>query len=125
MSKKVGIFREEADLKSAVEDLKKLKEKVKKIGVRGGKHYNPGWHLCRDMKNMLIAAEAIARSALSRTESRGAHSRLDYTKTDDKQGKENTSVFKDGEEMKLVKTPLVEMPLDLKELFEKKEPAHA
>jgi succinate dehydrogenase / fumarate reductase, flavoprotein subunit len=125
MSTKVGIFREEGDLKLAIDELAALKKKVKNVACNGTKLYNPGWHLCRDMSNMMIACEAIARSALSRTESRGAHSRLDYTNTDDKQGKENTSVSKDGDEMKLVKTPLPEMPADLKDLFAKKEPAHA
>jgi succinate dehydrogenase / fumarate reductase flavoprotein subunit len=125
MGSKVGIFREEDDLVKAIDELTALKEKVKKVTAPGGKLYNPGWHMCRDMKNMLVAAEAIARSALSRKESRGAHSRLDYPKTDDSLGHENTSVFKDGDEMKLEKTPLPEMPADLKDLFAKKEPAHA
>ena len=41
--------------------------------------YNPGWHLCRDLRNMLDRArEAVARAALMREESRGAHSRLDF-----------------------------------------------
>ncbi|HEY9790788.1 MAG TPA: fumarate reductase/succinate dehydrogenase flavoprotein subunit [Candidatus Obscuribacterales bacterium] len=127
MSSKVGIFREDSELKLAIEELQVLKGKVKNLGNVGtSKLYNPGWHLCRDMKNMMVAAEAIARSALSRTESRGAHSRLDYPKMDEKQGKENTSISKDGDQMKLVKTPTLEMPADLKELFvAKKEPAHA
>jgi succinate dehydrogenase / fumarate reductase flavoprotein subunit len=125
MSTKVGIFREEGDLKKAIEQLQVIRGKVDKLGVAGGKVYNPGWHLCRDMRNMLIVSEAIARSALSRTESRGAHSRLDFPKTDDKQGKENTAVYLENGEMKLSKTPTLEMPGDLKALFETKEPAHA
>jgi succinate dehydrogenase / fumarate reductase flavoprotein subunit len=126
MSMKVGIFREEADLTKAIDELAVLKKKVKEVGgVGSSKVYNPGWHLCRDMHNMMIAAEAIARSALSRKESRGAHSRLDYTATDDKLGKENTSCSRDGDQMKLVKTPIPEMPADLQEFFTKKEPAHA
>ncbi len=121
----VGIFREEKELEIGIEKLLALKEKVKKAAASGNKVYNPGWHLCNDLKNLLIASEAIARSALSRKESRGAHSRLDYTKTDDELGKENTSVFKSGEGMKLEKTALSQMPDDLKQLFGKKEPAHA
>jgi succinate dehydrogenase/fumarate reductase flavoprotein subunit len=34
-----------------------------------------------DLDNMLLAAEAVARSALARTESRGAHQREDYPDT--------------------------------------------
>ncbi len=44
--------------------------------------FNPGWHLWADMQNMLLVAEVVARSALQREESRGAHTRLDFPKTD-------------------------------------------
>lgn len=125
MSEHVGIFREEKELKVGIERLAQLKKRIKDVSIRGTKLYNPGWHLCRDLQNMIIACEAIAISALSRKESRGAHSRLDHTAMDPKQGQENTSVWKDGDEMKLEKTPLSVMPEELKQLFEKKEPAHA
>jgi succinate dehydrogenase / fumarate reductase flavoprotein subunit len=125
MSEHVGIFREEKELKIGIERIMELKKKVREVSIRGTKLYNPGWHLCRDLQNMIIACEAIARSALSRTESRGAHSRLDFTAMDPEQGEVNTSVFKDGDEMKLVKTPHPPMSEELKALFEKKEPAHA
>ena len=36
-----------------------------------------------ELGNLLTVSEAIARSARQRTESRGAHSRLDYPDTDD------------------------------------------
>jgi succinate dehydrogenase / fumarate reductase flavoprotein subunit len=90
----------------------------------GSKAFNPGWHLCRDLHNMFICSEAIARSALSRKESRGAHSRLDYTATEAEWGKVNTACKKDGAEMKLEHTPTLVMPEDLKELFGKKEPSN-
>jgi succinate dehydrogenase / fumarate reductase flavoprotein subunit len=125
MSTYVGIFREEADLKTGVAKLEELKAQVKQAGAKGGKAYNPGWHMCRDLKNMIICSEAIARSALSRKESRGAHSRLDYPNTEkDWEGK-NTACSRSGEDMKLEHTPKPEMPEDLKKLFAKKEPAHA
>ncbi|HEY9713320.1 MAG TPA: FAD-binding protein, partial [Chroococcales cyanobacterium] len=125
MSTYVGIYREEGDLKTAIEKLGELKQQVKQVGIKGGRAFNPGWHLCRDLKNMLICSEAIARSALSRKESRGAHSRLDYPNTDPEFGKFNTSVFKDGDEMKLEQRPLPQMPDELKSFFEKKEPSNA
>jgi succinate dehydrogenase / fumarate reductase flavoprotein subunit len=123
MSEHVGIFREENELKAGIKKLAELKQKIKDVSIKGSKLYNPGWHLCRDLENMIVACEAIAVSALSRKESRGAHSRLDYTETDPALGKENTSVWKDKEsgDMKLEKTALPEMPADLKKFFEKKE----
>lgn len=126
MSKHVGIYRNETDLKAGIELLEELKKDIAQVGVADSKHYNPGWHLCRDLKNMIVAAEAIARSALSRPESRGAHSREDYPDTDKvKWNKVNTACSKEGDKMKVEHTPLPEMPEDLKKLFEQKEPAHA
>jgi succinate dehydrogenase / fumarate reductase flavoprotein subunit len=82
--------------------------------------------MCRDLKNMLICSEAIARSALSRHESRGAHSRLDYPNTEKAWGTKNSACSKgpDGN-MVLEHTPLPEMPAELQDLFVKKEPANA
>jgi succinate dehydrogenase / fumarate reductase, flavoprotein subunit len=126
MSEHVGIFREEKELQAGIEKIHALKKQIKEVSIRGTKLYNPGWHLCRDLQNMIVACEAIAISALSRKESRGAHSRLDYEKTDPALGKENTSVSKDKDgSMKLEKTPLPTMPDDLKVFFVNKEPAHA
>jgi succinate dehydrogenase / fumarate reductase, flavoprotein subunit len=126
MSTHVGIYREEKDMEAGIAKLEELKEQVKQVGIKGNRAYNPGWHLCRDLKNMIIASEAIARSALSRKESRGAHSRLDYENTDEEVwGKVNSAISKDGDKMKLELTPKPEMPADLKALFQKKEPVNA
>jgi succinate dehydrogenase / fumarate reductase flavoprotein subunit len=119
-----GIFRQESDLKKGLDLMEDLKEQIKTVSCGGGKVFNPGWHLSRDLRNLAMAAEAIGRSALSRKESRGAHSRLDFPDTDEDQGHENTSVFKDGDRMQLVKTTLPEMPPELKELLKKKEASH-
>jgi len=126
MGTHVGIFRNEKDMEEGIKKLEELKKEVANVKAEGGKEYNPGWHLCRDLQNMMVAAEAMARSAHSRQESRGAHSRLDFTETDKgKWATVNTSCSRDGEKMKLEHTPLPEMPEDLKKLFEEKEHAHA
>jgi len=125
MSTYVGIYRNEKDLNIAVEKLTKLRQDVKNVGIKGSHAFNPGWHMCRDLKNMLIASEAIARSALARKESRGAHSREDFEKLDPEWAKVNNSCSKKDDEMEVKQTPLPEMPEDLKKLFVKKEPAHA
>src|SRR4029450_11264455 len=44
----------------------------------GAPAYNPGWNLVFELRNMLICSEAVARSALQQTESRGAHARIDH-----------------------------------------------
>ena len=82
--------------------------------------FNPGWHLARDLQNMLTVSEAIARSALLRRESRGAHSRLDFTGVDPELSQVNFCVTKAASGMRVAPTPLPAMPADLKQLCDAK-----
>ena len=66
---------------------------------------------------MLTVSEAVTRSALSRRESRGAHSRIDYPGLDDAWGKKHNVVVKKAGAMTLVEAPVPEMPDDLKQVF--------
>jgi succinate dehydrogenase / fumarate reductase flavoprotein subunit len=117
----VGIMRTEADLKHALEELAKLKQEAQRIRVTGSRIYNPGWHLAYDIKTMLNTSEATTRCALQRTESRGAHTRLDFPATSPDWGKVNSTVNKDGDGMKIGTSPLPQMPDELKKLFEEPE----
>ena len=83
MQRLVGIFRIEADLDEALRELADLRRRWELVRATGGRAYNPGWNLVFEVGNLLTVSEAITRSARQRTESRGAHSRLDYPTTDD------------------------------------------
>jgi succinate dehydrogenase / fumarate reductase flavoprotein subunit len=83
MGSLVGIFRLEADLDEALERLADLRRRWASVRATGGRTYNPGWNLVFELRNLLTVSEAITRSALQRTESRGAHSRLDHPATDE------------------------------------------
>lgn len=122
MQSKVGIFRIEEDLKFAIEELKKLKERAKRVRIDGSRMYNPGWHMAHDLQNMILYSEVIAKCALQRKESRGAHSRIDYPNTDPECGKWNSIVKrgKDGE-MVVEKNPHEDVPVELKRLFEEEK----
>ncbi len=78
MEEGVGIVREEEDLKKGVLGIEELKERAKNMKAHGTSQYNPGWHEALSMRSMLVTAEAVARAALIRQESRGAHTRADY-----------------------------------------------
>lgn len=118
MQNYVGIFRIEEDLKHAVGELVKLKERAKKVKVDGSRIYNPGWHMAYDLQNMVLYSEAITKCALQRKESRGAHSRIDFPKTNPECGKWN-SMIKKGQngEMIVEKILLPETPQELKKLL--------
>jgi succinate dehydrogenase / fumarate reductase flavoprotein subunit len=119
MQRLVGIFRVDEDLKQAVRELAELRRRWTTVKVTGGRTFNPGWDLVFELGNLLTVSEAITRLALQRTESRGAHSRLDYPDTDDaKWGKRNGVAVKapDGT-MKVFTTPLPKMPAELQQLL--------
>ena len=119
MQSLVGIFRVEADLVAAIAQLADLRLRAAAVRVSGGRVYNPGWNLVFELRNMLTVSEAIARSALQRTESRGAHSRLDFPVTDDAAWGHQNSVVARGADgaMTVTTAPLPTMPDELRGLL--------
>jgi succinate dehydrogenase / fumarate reductase flavoprotein subunit len=119
MQDNVGIVRSEGEMKSALEHLRKFWQRANHVGITGNREFNPGWHTALDLKNLLTVSEAIARAALERKESRGAHFREDYPNKDDTFGKANTITSKaaDGS-MQVRLEPLPEMPDYLKQVIE-------
>jgi succinate dehydrogenase / fumarate reductase flavoprotein subunit len=117
----VGIFRTEEDLKTGIRKIEELKARAAKIGTEGSRMYNPGWHLARDLKSMLTVSEAVAKAALLRKESRGAHSRLDFPNLDENWGKQNVVVSQKNGEMNISTSPVPQMPAELKKLFDEKK----
>ncbi len=114
MQKLVGIFRTEDDLRSAMTQIAKLKERSQRLAVSGSRMFNPGWHLSRDLQAMLTVSEAVTRSALARRESRGAHSRIDYPNLDAAWGKQHNLIANRSGNMELRQTPVIDMPEELK-----------
>jgi len=78
MEEGVGIVRVEDELKQGIRGIEELGERAKNMKAAGTSQYNPGWHEALSVRSLLVTAEAVARSALLRQESRGAHTRLDY-----------------------------------------------
>jgi succinate dehydrogenase / fumarate reductase flavoprotein subunit len=108
MHEDVGIFRDEAGLTAALAGLEELKRRAADARSPSSTvAFNPGWHLCCDLRNMLIVSEAVARAASLRHESRGAHSRLDHPAYDDYWAEHNIVVRKDVEGMRAEPRPVV------------------
>jgi len=114
MQSLVGIFRVEEDLKRALVELEKFKERASKVRVEGSRMFNPGWHLAHDLKSMVLVSEAVTRSALARKESRGAHSRIDFPKFDETWSKQNNIIKKKSGAMELTQRPVMEMSDEMK-----------
>ena len=124
MQKNVGIIRTETELDEAVNQLKDLKDRSKKVMVSGHQQYNPGWHLAMDLESLVTVSEAIARAAHMRKESRGGHTRDDYPNASEEWGSQNISISQGNDgEMEARTTPLLEMPTELKVLFEEENDA--
>jgi succinate dehydrogenase / fumarate reductase, flavoprotein subunit len=116
LQKLVGIFRNESDLKEALDEIVKFRERAGRVRVEGSRMFNPGWHLARDLESMLTVAEAVTRSAIARKESRGAHSRIDFPSYDPQWQKKNNIIVREASGMALRQRPVPEMPEDLKQL---------
>ena len=82
MWEKVGIIRSRQSLEDALRKIAELKKKMSEVTVESGLRYNLQLLAAVELDNMLLVAEMIARSALLRTESRGAHFRSDYPEED-------------------------------------------
>jgi succinate dehydrogenase / fumarate reductase flavoprotein subunit len=82
MNELVGIIRKEDEINEALAKLDELRGRFKRMKVEGDRHFNPGWHLAIDLRNMLLVSECVAKAALTRTESRGGHTRDDYPAMD-------------------------------------------
>ena len=119
MQRLVGIFRDDADLADAIDRLAELRRRWPELAVSGGRAYNPGWNLVFEVRNLLTVSEAIARSARHRTESRGAHSRIDYPDTNDAKWGHVNSVVAKGKNgrMTVRNSPLAAIPDDLRGLL--------
>jgi succinate dehydrogenase / fumarate reductase flavoprotein subunit len=112
-----GIFRTDEDLKKAFAELEELKARAAKASVEGSRLFNPGWHLTRELNSMLTISEAVALSALARTESRGAHSRIDFPNYDPVWAKKHNVIVREGGKMTRHEIPVDEMPDELKQIL--------
>jgi succinate dehydrogenase / fumarate reductase, flavoprotein subunit len=119
MQSLVGIIRRGDELETALKELDGLKERARNVSVQGtGREYNPGWHTALDLRSMLTVSECIARAALTRTESRGGHTRDDYPTADPEWGRVNLVLREKRGSISIDRQPLPQMPDDLKTLFE-------
>jgi succinate dehydrogenase / fumarate reductase, flavoprotein subunit len=121
MSSLVGIIRREDEIKTALAELEKLRERAANVSAEGGSAYNPGWHLALDLRNIMLIADCVAQAALERQESRGGHTRDDFPGMSPEWRKINLICSLDGDRVTLKRQPMAPMREDLLALFDRDE----
>jgi len=106
---KVGIFRTGKEIQEAIVEIERIKEKeLPKLCVMDNKtRYNREWIEALEIENLVTAAEMVAKAALMREESRGAHYRRDFPKTDNQNWFINIIVRQEKGRMVFDKAPVV------------------
>ncbi len=81
---KAGVIREGGALRQALEEIRAARDEFRRLSCRAkDRVYNREWIEAVQCENLLAVVESIARSALLREESRGAHYRKDFPSVDD------------------------------------------
>jgi fumarate reductase flavoprotein subunit len=101
LESKVHVFRNGTDLAKAVEELKEIYARSRKLGLRSnGVGANPELAMAIRLPGMIRLGLCVAYGALQRTESRGSHYREDFPKRDDEKWLNRTlATWKDGAEL--------------------------
>jgi succinate dehydrogenase / fumarate reductase flavoprotein subunit len=119
MMEHANLMRNEDSLQEGLGKVLALKDRLPNVKVKGSTLFNPGWHAAMDVYHLLQVSEIILRTALERTERRGAQWRLDYDGPDEELGGLNLIVKKDLQnEVGIERKEIRPMPEHLSQLFE-------
>jgi fumarate reductase (CoM/CoB) subunit A len=110
----VGVLRNESGLTKAIEAIERIKtEQLPYVTLSSpNRLYNRDWIDYLELGNMLAVGEMIARAALFRTESRGAHYREDYPDPS-REWHKNITVRLSGTSMVLTALPVTVTKIQL------------
>ncbi len=94
MERGCGVFRDEPTMTQALKELDSIQQRLESVSLSDtGNTFNLERLSAYELENLLAIGYATVVSALARTESRGAHSRVDYTERDDDNWLKHTLYF--------------------------------
>ena len=98
MDANVQVFRTDETLRSALDEIAKLRERYNNVGIQDrGKRYNLDLLEAVELGFLLELAEVISTAAIHRKESRGGHFREDFPDRDDENFMHHTMTYLDPE----------------------------
>jgi succinate dehydrogenase / fumarate reductase flavoprotein subunit len=79
-----GVFREDKTMMTGLNKLENLKKRLPNTSISDKAIvFNQSLIMYLELENMMLIAEAVAKGAIKRKESRGSHFRTDFPKRDD------------------------------------------
>src|SRR5260370_18227784 len=118
----VGVIRRGEEIKAALAEVEKMRERAAVVSAAGGTAYNPGWHLALDLRNIMLIADCVAQAALERQESRGGHTPGDFPAMSPEWRKGNPISTLDGDPGAPTRQPMNPVGPDLTALSDRTQP---
>ena len=95
MESGAGVYRSEAPLRACAEQIAAIKERFRNVHLDDHSlSFNTELIAALELEFMIEIAEALAHSALARTESRGSHQRTDHPERDDERFLKHSLAFR-------------------------------
>jgi succinate dehydrogenase/fumarate reductase flavoprotein subunit len=105
---KAGVLRTGELLTEALKTIESLRTEVSQVAVKAKeRQYNREWIEALQVRNLVTLIEAIARSGLTREESRGAHYRRDFPAMDNENWLKNIVIKNIQGKMEVETVPIV------------------